>query len=594
MFTGSGMPMRFAKLDGTLIDVYQATTQMTDESGQSFPLHIDTLLDRALGSEGYYGVFTANMHTDTAVHAGSEAIVSSAQARGVPIVSSKQMLDWLDGRNSSSFGSISWSGNTLAFTVSVGAGANGLQAVVPATSTVGPITGITRNGSPVSYTTQTLKGVSYAMFGAAAGSYQVVYSVDSVPPAISALTAAPADTTATVTWTTNETATSRVDYGTSSGSLTSTASSAGLTTSHRVVLTGLTPGTQYFYRATSADAAGNSATSPATAAAFTTTTPPPPGALTLSDTTAADFTAGTLTPGAYVSETADGEVILSPTAGAEFSGTTLPIGWSAETWSAGGAATVANASLTVDGARAHTDAFVGPGTSLEFIATFGTAGLQHVGFGITLNETPWAIFSTGSGGALFARTHTGTTPTDTTLPGSWLNAPHKYRIDWNASSVTFFIDGALVATHAATITAQMRPIASDFTVGGGGVSVDWMRLAPYAASGTFTSRVMDAGASAVWGSANWTTQTPSGTSIGLSARFGDTAAPDATWTPFAPLSTNGAALTQTSRYVQYRAVLSTSDVTTTPALQDIAFVAASGGSGSPSITIGDVSVNEGK
>ncbi len=35
MFTGSGMPMRFAKADGTLIDVYQAATQMTDESGQT-------------------------------------------------------------------------------------------------------------------------------------------------------------------------------------------------------------------------------------------------------------------------------------------------------------------------------------------------------------------------------------------------------------------------------------------------------------------------------------------------------------------------------------------------------------------------------
>ena len=48
-FTGSGMPMRFADLDGTRIDVYQATTQMTDESGQTYPFNIDTLLDNALG-----------------------------------------------------------------------------------------------------------------------------------------------------------------------------------------------------------------------------------------------------------------------------------------------------------------------------------------------------------------------------------------------------------------------------------------------------------------------------------------------------------------------------------------------------------------
>ena len=39
MFTGSGMPMRFAELDGTMIDCYQAATQMTDESGESLPVH---------------------------------------------------------------------------------------------------------------------------------------------------------------------------------------------------------------------------------------------------------------------------------------------------------------------------------------------------------------------------------------------------------------------------------------------------------------------------------------------------------------------------------------------------------------------------
>src|SRR5690606_10871006 len=44
MFTGSGMPMRFADLDGSLIDVYQVPTQMTDESGIDYSLHISSLL----------------------------------------------------------------------------------------------------------------------------------------------------------------------------------------------------------------------------------------------------------------------------------------------------------------------------------------------------------------------------------------------------------------------------------------------------------------------------------------------------------------------------------------------------------------------
>lgn len=174
--TGSGMPMRFADTDGTRIDVYQAATQMTDESGQTFPDTIDELLDKALGSEGYYGVFTANMHTDSSSSSGSDAIVDAALTAGVPVVSAQQMLTWLDGRNGSSFQSISWSSGTLTFTVSAATGSNGLRAMVPATSTAGSITGITSGGNAVSYTTETIKGVSYAVFAAGSGTYAVTYA----------------------------------------------------------------------------------------------------------------------------------------------------------------------------------------------------------------------------------------------------------------------------------------------------------------------------------------------------------------------------------------------------------------------------------
>ena len=87
---------------------------------------------------------------DHAVHAGSEAIVASAKARGVPIVSSLQMLQWLDGRNASSFRNLTWSGSTLTFAIDVGAGANGLQALLPASSGAGPLTMISRGLSSLS------------------------------------------------------------------------------------------------------------------------------------------------------------------------------------------------------------------------------------------------------------------------------------------------------------------------------------------------------------------------------------------------------------------------------------------------------------
>jgi hypothetical protein len=173
--TGSGIPMRFADLDGTMIDVYQGMTQMTDESGQSFPSTANALLDKAVGPEGYYGAFVANMHTDDDTSSEGDAIIASAQARGVPVVSARQMLEWLDGRNGSAFGAVAWSGNDLTFTVTTAAGANGLQAMIPTTSSKGTLTSVTRNGAAVTFTTETIKGVPYAVFSATAGTYAVRY-----------------------------------------------------------------------------------------------------------------------------------------------------------------------------------------------------------------------------------------------------------------------------------------------------------------------------------------------------------------------------------------------------------------------------------
>src|SRR5204863_431183 len=131
--------------------------------------------DNALGATGYYGAFAANMHTDAAVHAGSQAIVASAQARGVPIVSATQMLSWIDGRNSTAFGPISWSNNVLTFNVVPGTGANGLQVMLPVNAGSMHLSSVSLNGGAVTFTTKTIKGLSYAFVTAGAGQYQAVY-----------------------------------------------------------------------------------------------------------------------------------------------------------------------------------------------------------------------------------------------------------------------------------------------------------------------------------------------------------------------------------------------------------------------------------
>jgi Domain of unknown function (DUF4082)/Bacterial Ig-like domain/Bacterial Ig domain len=190
-FTGSAMPMRFADLDGSLIDVYQAVTQMTDESGQEYPFTVDMLLDRATGPEEQYGVYTINAHTDASVENESDTTLVSAQERGVPIITARQMLSWLDGRNSSSFGALSWSANTLNFSVNQAAGANGLQGMLPWRSGNQIVNSVKRNGVDLTYEVKTVKGVEYATFPASSGSYAASYLTDTAAPTVVSRTPTP-------------------------------------------------------------------------------------------------------------------------------------------------------------------------------------------------------------------------------------------------------------------------------------------------------------------------------------------------------------------------------------------------------------------
>ncbi|WP_406203916.1 Ig-like domain-containing protein [Kitasatospora sp. NBC_01560] len=181
-FNGTAQIMRFADTDGSVIDEYQATTQLTDESGQSYPGTISTLLDAAYGAQGYYAALTANIHTDFAASSASDAIIAAARARGVPVVSGRQMLTWLDARNGSAFTKLAWSGSSLGFDIT--GGANGLRAMLPVSAASGTLTGITSGGRAVPYRIETVKGVSYAFFDGAVGSYTASYGRDTTPPAV--------------------------------------------------------------------------------------------------------------------------------------------------------------------------------------------------------------------------------------------------------------------------------------------------------------------------------------------------------------------------------------------------------------------------
>ena len=270
LLTGSGFPQRFGDLDGSMIDVYQSTTQITDEMNETLPTtsQIHELLDNAVGPKNYWGVIDVILHSDAGDHRRLNELVADAQGRGVPIVTSAQMLSWLDGRNGSSFSNISYGGGQLSFSLTAHPTARGLRAMLPARSASGPIVTLKRGGQPVSWNRRTVKGVDYVMFDGASGAYTAAYANDTTAPEITQVAASTdAEGHATIRWKTDEPSTSVVEYG-RTAALGSEREDTAEVTDHVVELTGLQPATTYTYKVSSTDTAGNTRSAPT--ATFTT------------------------------------------------------------------------------------------------------------------------------------------------------------------------------------------------------------------------------------------------------------------------------------------------------------------------------------
>ena len=88
------------------------------------------------------------------------------------------------------------------------------------------------------------------------------FAGDTTAPVLSDVVSSVTSSTATITWTTDENASSKIQYGTTEalGTLTAETNTGPRVQSHSVSLSALPVCTKYFYRAISRDAAGNTAT----------------------------------------------------------------------------------------------------------------------------------------------------------------------------------------------------------------------------------------------------------------------------------------------------------------------------------------------
>jgi hypothetical protein len=293
-------------------------------------------------------------------------------------------------------------------------------------------------------------------------------------------------------------------------------------------------------------------------------------------TTTADFSGDALV-NTLVANGAGGEVALAQSLD-DFTGTTLSATWTTISWASagGGPASVAvAASVASIGGAEVLSGTITRGTPLEAMMAFGATAYQHFGLATdfaAVGGNYWAMFSTmGTTNTLFARLNISGSTQDVSI-GALPSGFHSYLIKPISGGFEFYVDNVLKTTLSGTVPTAIGLKAAFSSFNGAPQSplqVDWIRYGGYLTSGTLTSSVYDAGQLAHWASATWTATLPTGTTLTVQTRSGNTATPDATWSPYQTVINGGAVASPAGRYIQYVVTFTTTDPSVTPILSDL-------------------------
>jgi hypothetical protein len=185
---GSAMPMRFTDRSGAIIDVYQLVSDMdyeyfdTGTSQSAMALAIGELLDGALGPNQFVGFVGTHYDYSGGLEADfRNALLEQIAARrvqSVAMISARQLLDWLDLRNGSSFRNVRFDGELLSFRLELAAGLPnpGLEGMLPAAAGDKQLVELELAGVQVPLVrSESVRSVPYAFFVAATGHYVATY-----------------------------------------------------------------------------------------------------------------------------------------------------------------------------------------------------------------------------------------------------------------------------------------------------------------------------------------------------------------------------------------------------------------------------------
>ncbi len=185
---GSAMPMRFTDAQGAVLDIYQLVSDMDYEyfdagtTPAELSAAIGKLFDGALGPRELVGFVGTHYDYSGGLEASFRTeLLKQIAERGadrVAMISARQLLDWLDLRNSSSFDALSFDGSHAAFTLELPPDKPnpGLEVMLPTQFSGGALSAIERDGAPVPILRfEEVRTVQYAFFEAASGRYRATY-----------------------------------------------------------------------------------------------------------------------------------------------------------------------------------------------------------------------------------------------------------------------------------------------------------------------------------------------------------------------------------------------------------------------------------